>query len=55
MNMQSATLLPIIKQGSIIYMNFYRGYDILKLYLKEYEWRFNHSDLKKLKFLFQNN
>ncbi|PRJ32241.1 hypothetical protein BV064_00981 [Haemophilus influenzae] len=56
--MQSATLLPIIrenKQGSIIYMNFYRGYDILKLYLKEYEWRFNHSDLKKLKFLFQNN
>lgn len=54
MNMQSATLLPIIrenKQGSIIYMNFYRGYDILKLYLKEYEWRFNHSDLKKLKFL----
>ncbi|BBF11132.1 hypothetical protein CHBNV3_15800 [Haemophilus influenzae] len=56
MNMQSATLLPIIrenKQGSIIYMNFYRGYDILKLYLKEYEWRFNHSDLKNSNFYFK--
>lgn len=38
------------KQGSIVYMNFYRGYDILKLFLKEYEWRFNHSDLKNSNF-----
>lgn len=34
-------------------MNFYRGYDILKLYLKEYEWRFNHSDLKNSNFYFK--
>ena len=38
------------KQGSIVYMNFYRGYDILKLFLKEYEWCFNHSDLKNSNF-----
>ncbi|RRN02608.1 IS1595 family transposase [Bibersteinia trehalosi] len=105
-NMQSATLLPIIREkvkpDSIVYTDFYRSYDVLdvsefnhfrinhgthfaenqnhingienfwsqakrhlrkfngipkahfELYLKECEWRFNHSDLKsQISFLKQ--
>ena len=57
-NTQSTTLLPIIREkvkpDSIVYTDFYRSYGVLdvsefnhfELYLKECEWRFNHSNLK---------